>query len=96
MIAYASSRPPTKVSHQEETYIVVFSLISEASDLKRALPEFSFKITDDKVKIKSISNIAHNSIKLISLLMKSNRILYSIRDRLLPKLLTGEIKLKNQ
>lgn len=63
---------------------------------KRALPEFSFKITDDKVKIKSISNIAHNSIKLISLLMKSNRILYSIRDRLLPKLLTGEIKLKNQ
>jgi len=33
MIAYASSRPPTKVSHQEETYIVVFSLISEASDL---------------------------------------------------------------
>lgn len=42
MIAYASSRPPTKVSHQEETYIVVFSLISEASDLSRnrlALPE---------------------------------------------------------
>ena len=34
MIAYASSRPPTKVSHQEETYIVVFSLISEASDLQ--------------------------------------------------------------
>lgn len=63
---------------------------------KRALPEFSFKITDDKIKIKSISNIAHNSIKLISLLMKSNRILYSIRDTLLPKLLTGEIKLKNQ
>ena len=35
MIAYASSRPPTKVSHQEETYIVVFSLISEASDLEQ-------------------------------------------------------------
>lgn len=63
---------------------------------KRALPEFAFKITDDKIKIKLISNITHNSIKLISLLMKSNRILYSIRNALLPKLLTGEIELKNK
>lgn len=63
---------------------------------KRALPEFAFKITDDKIKIKLISNITHNSVKLISLLMKSNRILYSIRNAILPKLLTGEIELKNK
>ena len=62
---------------------------------KNALPRFKFRITNDKNKIKQISYIVNNATQMISLCMKTNKVLRVARDELLPKLLSGEIELKN-
>ena len=60
---------------------------------KKALPSYKLAYPNSKL-LKKLSNILEPIYKKISIIYEENQKLDSIRDTLLPKLMSGEIKIK--